>query len=297
MRLTDITIDSKLQMRVTMDKDVITDYANALLRGEKFPPVVVFSDGDNNWLGDGNNRYFAHKQAGFPEIEAIVKEGTYEDALKYAMIKANRDNGQRYTNADKRKIIVNALDHPEYGKLNDSQLHAIFDVSRPFIAKIRLELNKPQPDVITAIRNGVEVQMRNPKLDLKKEVIDETPEPIEENTVITELSHTVQELAEENKKLEARVAVAAMDATDEEKASASQIISDLQEQVKILEADNRVLKASRDSFQAEANEAKKQAMYGKRRYEKAEKDLADAVKRISELQRKLDLAEADLAMR
>ena len=128
--------------------------------------------------------------------EAIVKEGTYEDALKYAMIKANRDNGQRYTNADKRKIIVNALDHPEYGKLNDSQLHSIFDVSRPFIAKIRLELNKPQPDVITAIRNGVEVQMRNPKLDLKKEVIDETPEPIEENTVITELSHTVQELAE-----------------------------------------------------------------------------------------------------
>ena len=88
-----------------------------------------------------------------------------------------------------------------------------------------------------------------------------------------------------------------MDATDEEKASASQIISDLQEQVKILEADNRVLKASRDSFQAEASEAKKQALYGKRRYEKAEKDLADAVKRIAELQRKLDLAEADLAMR
>ena len=254
-----------------MDQDVITDYANSLLKGAKFPPIVVFSDGKKNWMGDGNNRYFAHKQAGFPEIEAIVHKGTYEDARRYAMIKANRENGQRYTNADKRKIIVNALDHDEYGKLNDSQLSSTFDVSRPFIAKIRKELNKPQPEFITAIRDGKEIQMRNTKA-ISKEV-DETPEPIEENTVITELSHTVQELAEENKKLEARVAVAAMDATPEEKASAEKIISDLQEQIKILEADNRVLKASRDSFQSEASEAKKQALYGKRRYEKAEKEL------------------------
>ena len=111
MRLTDITVDSKLQMRVTMDQDVITDYANALLKGAKFPPIIVFTDGKKNWMGDGNNRYFAHKQAGFPEIDAIVHKGTYEDARNYAMIKANRENGQRYTNADKRKIIVNALDH------------------------------------------------------------------------------------------------------------------------------------------------------------------------------------------
>lgn len=296
MKLSQITIDPSLQMRVKMDEAVIDDYCQALLDGAKFPPIILFYDGKNYYIGDGWNRYFAHKKAGFELIGAEVRNGTYKDAFTFALGEANDKNGQRFTVADKRKAVMKALNYEEFATISDREIARICKVSNTFVSNVRKEIGKTR-DVITTIQNGKEVAMRNTKDQFKKEEEIHEPEETAEDTVITELSHTVQELAEENKKLEARVAVAAMDATDEEKASAAQIISDLQEQVKILEADNRVLKASRDSFQAEASEAKKQALYGKRRYEKAEKDLADAVKKITELQRKLDLAEADLAMR
>lgn len=296
MRLTDITIDPSLQMRVKMDESVVHDYAQALLAGAKFPPIVIFTDGKgNNYIGDGNNRYFAHKQAGFPEIEVIVQEGGYEAAFKYALGEANDKNGQRFTTADKRKAVMKAIDSKFLQHSSDREIAQLCKVSHTFVSNVRKELGKER-DAVVAIRDGKKVTMNVPKTE--KVEVDE-PEDIEpeENEVLAELSHTIQELAEENKKLEARVAVAAMDATPEEKTSATQIISDLQEQVKILEADNRVLKASRDSFQAEAVEAKKQALYGKRRYEKAEREVEALNKKVADLQRKLDLAEADLAIR
>lgn len=293
MRLTEITIDPSLQMRVKMDETVIHDYAQAMLRGDKFPAIVVFTDGKNNYLGDGNNRYFAAKQAGIPEIDADIREGGYDAAFEYSLT-ANDKNGQRYSSADKRKAVMKALAYAKYEGLSNREIADKCGVSHPFVAKIKDAMGIEKSEVIKTVQNGKEVLMRNTKDQFKKEEVDE---PEEEDTVLTELSHTIQELAEENKKLEARVAIAAMDATPEEKTSATQIISDLQEQVKILEADNRVLKASRDAFQAEASEAKKQALYGKRRYEKAEKEIAELQSVVAKLQKKLDLAEADLAMR
>lgn len=293
MRLTEITIDPSLQMRVKMDETVIHDYAQAMLRGDKFPAIVVFTDGKNNYLGDGNNRYFAAKQAGIPELEAEIREGGYDAAFEYSLT-ANDKNGQRYSSADKRKAVMKALAYAKYEGLSNREIADKCGVSHPFVAKIKDAMGIEKSEVIKTVQNGKEVLMRNTKDQFKKEEVDE---PEEEDTVLTELSHTIQELAEENKKLEARVAIAAMDATPEEKTSATQIISDLQEQIKILEADNRVLKASRDAFQAEASEAKKQALYGKRRYEKAEKEIAELQSVVAKLQKKLDLAEADLAMR
>jgi len=294
MKLSQITLDTSLQMREKIDAEVVSEYSQALLDGAKFPPIVLFHDGKNYYIGDGWTRILAHQLAGFEIINADVRMGSYDDALDYALKDANKDHGQRYTNADKRKKVLKAVHTPRYSEASARKLGEICNVSHAFVAKVREETGT-KPDVIKTVQNGKEVMMNNTKKDMKKE--EPVEDPIEENHVITELSHTVQELAEENKKLEARVAVAAMDATEEEKSSAHQIISDLQEQVKMLEADNRVLKASRDSFQAEASEAKKQALYGKRRYEKAEKELALAHEKIAELKKKLDLAEADLAIR
>ena len=142
-----------------------------------------------------------------------------------------------------------------------------------------------------AKENGVTYELRSKKKPAADPVEEAAPQ---ENELISELSGTIQDLAEENKKLEARVAVAAMEATDEEKAAAESIISELQNQVKILEADNRVLKASRDSKMTELAEVKKQALYGKRRYEKAEKELAQALKEVAFWKDKALTAEAHL---
>jgi len=294
MKLSQITLDTSLQMREKIDEEVVSEYSQALLDGAKFPPIVLFHDGKNYYIGDGWTRILAHQLAGFEIINADVRMGSYDDAFDYALKDANKDHGQRYTNADKRKKVLKAVHTTRYADYSSRKISEVCNVSHAFVAKVREETGT-KPDVIKTVQNGKQVMMANTKKDAKKE--EPVDEPIEDNQMLTELSNTVQELAEENKKLEARVAVAAMDATEEEKSSAHQIISDLQEQVKILEADNRVLKASRDSFQAEASEAKKQALYGKRRYEKAEKELAQANEKIRQLLKTIGNIEADLALR
>ena len=293
MKLSQITLDTSLQMREKISEEVVQEYCKDLLNGDKFPPVVLFHDGDKYYIGDGWTRIFAHKQAGLEIINADVRMGSYNDAMDYALGKANSGHGQRYTNADKRKKVLKAVYLERYKELSSRKLADVCDVSHEFVAKVRNETGT-KPTAVKTTQNGKPVVMNDTTDQFKKE---KDEDPIEENAIISELSTTVQELEEENKKLEARVAVAAMEATDEEKNATSSLITDLQNQVKLLEADNRVLKASRDSFQAEASEAKKQALYGKRRYEKAEKELALAHDNMARLKKQLDLAEADLAMR
>jgi len=293
MKLSQITLDISLQMREKINEEVVEEFYQAILKGAKFPPIVLFHDGNKYHIGDGWTRIFAHKKAGLEIIEADVRMGSYDQAMDYALKMANDGHGQRYTNSDKRKKVLKAVYLERYKDLSSRKLGDACNVSHEFVAKIRGETGT-KPTAVKTTQNGKTVVMNDTTDQFKKE---KDEDPIEENAIISELSTTVQELEEENKKLEARVAVAAMEATDEEKNATSSLITDLQNQVKLLEADNRVLKASRDSFQAEASEAKKQALYGKRRYEKAEKELALAHDNMARLKKQLDLAEADLAMR
>ena len=78
-------------------------------------------------------------------------------------------------------------------------------------------------------------------------------------------------LSEENDRLSARLAVAAMDATPEEKALASETIDGLQAQVKTLTAELDAVKASRDNYMRESSELKKQCAGYKRQLDKLKK--------------------------
>ena len=84
----------------------------------------------------------------------------------------------------------------------------------------------------------------------------------------------MQDVVAENEKLQTRLAVAAMEATPEERNLAQVKFDEMEKTIKTLEADNRVLKASRDSFQRECAELKKQVSYWERRSKKLEKEAA-----------------------
>lgn len=289
MKLSQLTLDPSLQMRKQLNQDVVDEYAKAMLDGDKFPPIIVFNDGEHNYVAEGFTRCAAAKQAGLELIDADVQMGTYDDAFDYAFTKANHANGQRYTPEDKRFAIGKALEFDRYAKKSDRELARIYKVSHTFVSKIR-KVEGKQPDTIQVTRNGSDYEIANPK----KDVAPVDHQELEVDYEFEELTNTVQELAEENKALEARVAVVAMDATPEEKQAAASLIADLQAQVKTLEMDNRVLKASRDSFQAECLEMKKQATYGKRRYEKAEKELELMTKQMKVWKDRAETAEAHL---
>lgn len=293
MKLSQLTLDPGLQMRTELNQDVVDEYAQAMLNGDKFPPIIVFNDGDNNYVAEGFTRCAAAAQAGIEIIDADVHMGTYEDAFDYAFTKANHDNGQRYKNVDKVSAFKKAFTRDRYIKKSDRELGRLYQVSNGFVSKVRKAAGM-QPDVIEVKRGNQTFEMKNPKKEASNDPVP-APTP-EKDYIFDELSSAVQELAEENKALEARVAVVAMEATPEEKQAAAALIAELQATIKTLEADNRVLKASRDSFQLEATEAKKQALYGKRRYEKADKAIELLNEQIKFWKDKAETAEAHLAI-
>ena len=98
-----------LQARVSTDNGTVSEYAEAMLAGKVFPPMVVFSDGREIWLADGFHRLHALLAVG--EIRATVdlRKGTREDAMWYA-VAANKTHGLRRTNGDKRKAVLKALE-------------------------------------------------------------------------------------------------------------------------------------------------------------------------------------------
>lgn len=86
---------------------------------------------------------------------------------------------------------------------------------------------------------------------------------------LAELHHTITDLAAENERLSDRLAVEAMDASEEEKTAAAQTISELREQVSIMEAELSAVKASRDTYMRENKELKQQVNYWRKQAEKA----------------------------
>lgn len=86
---------------------------------------------------------------------------------------------------------------------------------------------------------------------------------------LAEAQHTITDLATENEQLRDRIAVEAMEASEEEKTQAAETIRELRSLVKTLEAELSAVKVSRDTYMREATEAKKDAIYWRNKAKKA----------------------------
>lgn len=141
LKLTEIITDAETQTRCHTTDDVVSDYAERWIEGDKFPPVIVFHDGASYYLADGFHRYLAAQRNGFKDILAEVHKGTVKDALKYAL-GANRANGLRRTNADKRRCVWLALEN--FGSTSDRQIAEMCGVSGMMVADVRREQDQLQ---------------------------------------------------------------------------------------------------------------------------------------------------------
>jgi hypothetical protein len=77
-------------------------------------------------------------------------------------------------------------------------------------------------------------------------------------------------LLAENEELKARVAVVAMDASPEEKQAATSLIDELREELRITKIELAAVKQSRDQYQSENSQLKKQVLSMQRQLKKAE---------------------------
>lgn len=249
-----IRIDGGTQARVEIDNDVVGDYAEAAKLGVEFPPIVVFFDGADHWLADGFHRYHSHKQAGKASILAEVREGTVRDAILFSL-GANCTHGLRRTNADKRKAVQTLLADPEWRTWSDRKIAEVAGVTHPFVAGIRA------PKVVTVTTSkapapptrGQTLDPKEPTSNVPKVVTVTTPKPEE----LEEAREAVSILAEENERLNDRLAVEAMDASEEEKGKAAATIAELRAELKTVTAELKAVKSSRDIFMRDNAELKK----------------------------------------
>jgi hypothetical protein len=248
----------------------VSSYAELVKEGTVFPPITVYFDGNHHYLADGFHRYFAHKTAGQDEILAEVRNGTLRDAV-LASLEANSTHGLPRTNSDKRKAVQMMLDDFEWSDWSNAEIARRCRVSHTFVNKMRPADGSSKK----YLRGGVELEREGGKknpVDTKvapepKQPKEESPQPVQP-TGYTQEDEALKYLTEENQRLNDRLAIAGMDATEEERSLADELIADLREQVKMLELELESVKRSRDIFQSECNELKKQCLSQQRQLKK-----------------------------
>ena len=128
-----------LQRRSTINETIVAEYVEALKAGAKFPPVTVFHDGAEHWLGDGFHRFHAHRHAGLDSIAAEIRTGTQRDAVLFS-VGANAAHGLRRSNEDKRKAVLTLLEDAEWGQWSERKIAEVCGVSHPLVAGVRASL-------------------------------------------------------------------------------------------------------------------------------------------------------------
>jgi len=241
MNLNILRIDGGTQSRQEINQEAVADYAEQVSAGAEFPPVSAFFDGVEYWLADGFHRYFAHKKAGKASINVEVITGTQRDAVLHSC-GVNALHGLRRTNADKRKSVMTLLDDVEWQDWSNGEIARQCHVSPPFVASLRVV----EVPVVKMNRAG------------KKEITYTKPQEKTNQNVYDQEQDALDHLSQENDQLKTRVALTAREGTAEEKDMAWQKIVELEEEIKLLKIELSSVKISRDAFQKENNELKKQ---------------------------------------
>ena len=137
--LTKIRTDGGTQPRAQLDGVTVSEYADAMRRGDEFPPAKVMHDGENYWLYDGFHRVQAARQIGREETDVDVEQGTKEDA-QWASLAANKRHGLRRSQADKRRAVKRALKHTHGAQASDRKIARHVGVAPKTVSKYRENL-------------------------------------------------------------------------------------------------------------------------------------------------------------
>jgi ParB-like chromosome segregation protein Spo0J len=276
MKLTEITVDSSLQGRCKLNQEVIDEYSEALREGIKLPAIKVFRIGSCYYLVDGWHRYFAHKKAGLADIEVEVIDGNMREATLYA-IGANDDHGLRRNNEDKRKAVMMLLDDVEWSEWNDSEIAKASRVSRMTVSRIKSSLGLKK-DEVKVLRDGKEIKLNTANIGSKNEQKFLGVQPVQKEVYQDEINAEMEAIVEENEILTRRLAVAAMEASDEEKGLAENQLMEMASQIKTLTATLNSAQAQSNTYMNQVAELKDQVKYWRRRAEKAEAKISQAIK-------------------
>jgi hypothetical protein len=149
-----LTEDPRLQGR-NLKPNVVKDYAAAMGRGVRLPPVRVVYDGkDTYYLVDGYHRVAAARDlAGIDRIDVEIIAGSFTDALWHSWA-ANRDHGLRRTKEEIRRAIRAALEHPDWSKQSDRKIAQHIGCDHKTVSAVRRILGRGEFPSQTAVASG-----------------------------------------------------------------------------------------------------------------------------------------------
>lgn len=149
-----IILDKNAQPRLALSSDTINEYRDAIIDGDKFPPVTVYKDGAKNYLADGFHRYKAVEKAGFTEIECDIKRGDLRAAVFFSL-SANSKHGLNRTTSDRRRAVRICLADKEWGKKSERETAKICGVSHTLVSVMKDELVEKKDRDKAAKKGGI----------------------------------------------------------------------------------------------------------------------------------------------
>src|SRR3989304_3691242 len=135
------------QARAAINEATVSEYAKHIEDGGEFPPIIVYFDSKEYWLGDGFHRLLATEREGCLTILEEIRVGTSRDALKHAL-GANAYHGLPRTNADKRNAVEIAIDDSEWSRLSTRDIAKLCNVSHNLVAEIQRERNPVKNTIV-----------------------------------------------------------------------------------------------------------------------------------------------------
>lgn len=146
--------DGRTQGRVSLNVEVVREYALLLETGVDLPPVRIWFDGEFYWLTDGFHRVAAAEQVGSTKITAEVLRGNLTDA-QWDSYGSNTNHGLRRSKADLEAVIGEALAHPNARQLSNCQIARHLCVPEATLRRWRKRASSPcDEDARIALRNG-----------------------------------------------------------------------------------------------------------------------------------------------
>jgi len=273
IKLSEIRIDGGTQIRAELNQDKVNEYAEQMKDGVVFPPVTVFFDGSTIWLSSGFHRYFGSKKIGNELIDCIVIEGTLEDAKWFGM--GDNKHGLNMTHEDYKKAAQIAFDHPVWSTYTNAKIANHIGVSAMTIGRFKKANQIVTTDEKTYTnKHGQEAKIKTKNLGKKKETKQPIAKPdvssaqfVEEDDRLKELSHTIEELADENTLLRDKIAIGQWNASEIEKIDIEETVANLREQLRIAYIEIASLRDSRDMYQNRHAEAVKIINSMKKKYQ------------------------------
>jgi hypothetical protein len=148
-----------IQSRAESDPALVEEYARMMAEGVGFDPASAVTDGTQIFVWDGYHRGAAAKQSG-KLLFVSVRPGSREEA-EWLALSANQKHGLRRSNADKRRVVELALQHPTGAQMSDRQIGAHCGVSNTFVGKVRSELSVTVNGLQSETRIGADGRVIN----------------------------------------------------------------------------------------------------------------------------------------